>query len=134
MWLSVHNGPASVDPSLSAALVWESATPYPSMLELRGDLLLCDDVGGKENGQLTWAYPLLFGTLGLIDEAAFLGLIDFEEAIGRLTQTANFHHASPLINRVHEQLSPASGEPARQNKSRCFFKWELRITLNSVGL
>ena len=100
LWLSVHDGPASVDPSLSALGLGERDA-ISLMLELRGDLLLCDDVAARKRAAHLGVS--FVGTLGLIDEAAFRGLIDFEEAIGRLTQTTNFHHTSPLINRVREQ-------------------------------
>ncbi len=72
--------------------------------ECQADLLIIDERAGRR-AATNLGIPII-GTLGILDEAAFLGLVNFPEAIARLTAT-NFRVSSHLIQTVLDRHSQA---------------------------
>ena len=99
-WLSIYEEPLNAHPEV-ASLGRGERNAISLMLELNGDLLLCDDSAARKRAIRLGVEVM--GTLGLIDEAGFRGLIDFESAIERLVGGTSFHPSVALIEEVRER-------------------------------
>jgi len=96
IWLEVHtpvNAPdaslAMLDPGERDAIVLAG--------ELRADQLIVDDRQGRHEAEKR-GIPVI-GTLGVMREAATLGLLDLRIAVKRLEAT-NFHVAPEVLTRL----------------------------------
>ena len=75
-------------------------------LERRADLVLMDDRQGVATA--TAAGLRVIGTIGLLDRAARLGLVDLEDAFARLRAT-NFRHRPALLDAILGQHKEKGG-------------------------
>ena len=76
-------------------------------VEMDADLLLMDDRSGREAAE---AQALtVTGTLGVVGQAAQRGLLDLEQALGRLSRT-NFRVTPALIQAVREEFQAETNE------------------------
>jgi predicted nucleic acid-binding protein len=96
IWLEVHasvNAPdaslANLDPGERDAIILAG--------ELRADQLIVDDRQGRHEAE-RHGIPII-GTLGLLREAATLGLLDLRTALKRLEDTS-FHIAPEILTRL----------------------------------
>jgi len=99
-WLIIHNDPTIV-PAFFGNLGLGERYAISLSLELHANLLLCDDRAARRFA--TASGIAVIGTLGIIEEAAFRKLIDFEQVTDDLTAKTNDHHDPQLIQLLRQQ-------------------------------
>lgn len=95
-WLEVRNPSGFPDPSLAALDLGERDAILLAE-ELQADELVVDDREGRREAQKR-GIPVI-GTLGVLREAATLGLLDLPAAVARL-QATNFHIDPDVLARL----------------------------------
>jgi len=95
-WLEVHT-PASLPDTSLARLDRGERDAILLAAELRADQLIIDDRQGRVEAR-TRGIPVL-GTLGVLQEAAALDLLDLRRAVNRL-QATSFYIAQDVIARL----------------------------------
>ena len=98
-WLMVSKRPLTIPPSLSTLGLGEREA-IALALEIRADLLLSDDAAARRRAARLGVVST--GTLGIIEEGAYRGLVGIDEALTRLTTMTNFHFSTELIKRVRD--------------------------------
>jgi predicted nucleic acid-binding protein len=96
VWLEVHTPLNGQDASLAALDPGERDAIILAG-ELRADQLIVDDRQGRHEAEKR-GIPVI-GTLGVIREAATLGLLDLRTAVKRLEATS-FHVAPEILTRL----------------------------------
>jgi predicted nucleic acid-binding protein len=96
VWLEVHTPLNAPDASLAALDPGEREAIILAA-ELRADQLIVDDRQGRHEAEKR-GIPVI-GTLGVIREAATLGLLDLRTAVKRLEATS-FHVAPEILKRL----------------------------------
>jgi predicted nucleic acid-binding protein len=99
-WLSIHDNPAVIPPTL-ANLGAGEANAISLALELHPTFLLCDDRAARHAAESLGLR--VTGTLGIIEEASVSSLLNFDAAIQLLLDRTNFRNDAPLIQRVRQQ-------------------------------
>lgn len=100
-WLRVERVTSTPDTSLNKLNPGERAAITLAQ-EYPVDLLIIDERAGRR-AATNLGIPII-GTLGILDEAASLGLLNFAEAIAKLTAT-NFRASPNLIQTLLDQYS-----------------------------
>ena len=72
-------------------------------LELEADELIIDDLDGRREAERRKLH--FVGTLGVLRDAARVGLLDLKDALFRLRQT-NFHVSQELLDRLLQDEEP----------------------------
>jgi predicted nucleic acid-binding protein len=96
-WLVVPKAPTTIPSSLNKLGLGEREA-IALALELHANLMLSDDAAARRKAAQLGVIST--GTLGLIDEAAVRGLLEFDNALDRLANQTNFHCSPELIKRV----------------------------------
>lgn len=88
--------------------------------ELSADVVLLDDRAGRTAARRLGL--VVIGTLGILDEAAERGLVDFQESVSRLQMT-NFYVASaiidPLLRRDRVRRHQRGRKPENREENGC---------------
>ena len=95
-WLEVRSPANAPDPSL-ASLDPGERDAITLAAELQADQLIVDDRQGRQEAEKR-GIPVI-GTLGVLREAAVLGLLDLRQAVKRLEATS-FHIAPEVLTRL----------------------------------
>jgi predicted nucleic acid-binding protein len=99
-WFEIRPGPPPdialqfLDPGERAAIALA--------LSLDAGRLLIDEWEGR--AEAVRRHLLVTGTLGVMAEAHRVGVLDFEAALARLSQT-NFYLSAELVDRIRRRLS-----------------------------
>jgi len=96
IWLEIHTPVDAPDSSL-AMLDPGERDAIVLALELKADQLIVDDRQGRQEAEKR-GIPVI-GTLGVMREAATLGLLDLRTAVNRLEATS-FHIAPEILARL----------------------------------
>ena len=101
-WLRVQPVTRTPDASLSKLNSGERAAIALAQ-ECLADLLIIDERAGRR-AATNLGIPII-GTLGILDEAASLRLLNFPEAIAQLMATTNFRVSPSLIQTLLDRYS-----------------------------
>lgn len=105
-WLEVHQAPAKIDDS---RLDPGEAEATALAKALKADLLLVDErratmIAREQEGLATT------GTLGVLRDAALMGLIDLPAALKRLETETTFHASPTLYQEIIEDFRKRTGK------------------------
>ncbi len=105
-WCEIRPDPPA-DPTLAFLDPGERAA-IPLALSVQADRLLMDDLAGRAEAKRRRLR--VTGTLGVLIDAHWSGLLDFEQALAQLRQT-NFYLSEEVIALARQELSSGAGKP-----------------------
>ncbi len=100
-WIELRTPSRTADPALESLNVGERDAILLAT-ELNATRLIVDDLQGRQEAQRRGLR--VTGTLGVLGEAASLGLLNIADALNRL-QATNFYVAPDVVDRILKDFS-----------------------------